>query len=156
VIIVVMASSIPRGGVSVRLLPVVSPPIPDGGGRVIGPAGELVQVVNGDHFRFAAYIEFKAGAARARHYHRYRTETLYVISGLLQARYRDVTTGDTTDVVLSAGHLVTVRPGCAHLYRAVEYSQVMELSDRAYDPSDTVAYDFGTTTGGERNALPRE
>lgn len=151
-----MVNSITGGGVSVRLLPVVSPPIPDGGGRVSSPAGELVQVVNGDHLRFAAYIEFKAGATRAQHYHRYRTEILYVISGLLEARYRDVATGDSMDIVLSPGHLVTVGPGCAHLYRVVEYSQVMELSDRSYDPSETVAYDFGTAASGGRNVFPVE
>jgi quercetin dioxygenase-like cupin family protein len=148
---VAMTSAIMRGGVSVRLLPVVSPPIPEGGGRISSPAGELVQVVNGDCLRFAAYIEFKAGAARANHYHRCRTETLYVISGLLAARYRDTVTGDTTDVLLSPGHLVTVRPGYAHAYWAVECSQVMEFSDRSYDPSETVAYDLGTATGGGRN-----
>lgn len=134
------------------MLPVVAPPIPDGGGRISGPAGELVQVINGDCFRFAAYIEFKTGAARANHYHQRRTETVYVVSGLLQARYRDTATGDTTDVLLSPGHLVTVSPGYAHAYWAVEYSQIVEFADLVYDPSETVAYDLGPPAeGGGRN-----
>ncbi|MEU0157108.1 hypothetical protein [Micromonospora fulviviridis] len=38
--------------VQLRRLPVTTPPIPSGGGRIQSPAGELAQVVNGDSYQF--------------------------------------------------------------------------------------------------------
>src|SRR4051794_18047387 len=42
-----------------RTLPLVKPPIPSGGGRIITAAGELAQIVDGDHFQFLVAIEFR-------------------------------------------------------------------------------------------------
>lgn len=125
--------------VRLRRLPVTSPPIPAGGGRIQSPAGELAQIVNGGTYRFLAYLEFRPDAARPRgnHYHAHKTETLYVISGRLRAVFRDLDSGERTELTIEAGDAVTVEPRCAHVYFALEHSQAVELADTPYDPGDT-------------------
>ncbi|GAA5183538.1 hypothetical protein GCM10023322_23050 [Rugosimonospora acidiphila] len=136
--------------VSVRRLPDVAPPIPEGGGRMTSDAGELAQIANGEPFRFLAYLQFKPdkGAPRGNHFHRVKNETLYVIGGRLRARFRDIDTGESMDLLLEPGDLVTVAPRCAHAYLPLEYSQAVELSPSVYDPTDTLRFDLGITTPG--------
>jgi dTDP-4-dehydrorhamnose 3,5-epimerase-like enzyme len=136
----------PLAKVTIRTLSLVNPPIPHGGGRIQSAAGELAQIVNGESFRFLAYIEFKHGAPsfRGNHYHECKTETLYIISGRIQARYFDLDTGESMDSILKGGDLVTIQPRCAHVYYPLEYSQAVEISANIYDPTDTVPYQFDT------------
>lgn len=135
----------PPAGVRIRRLPVIrgrpATPVLDGG-RILLPAGEFAQVANGGAARFVAYLEFLAGPGRSRgnHVHARRTEILYVIRGRLRARWRDVAGGDRVERVLTAGDLVTVSPGCAHAYEAIEYSQAIELSDTPFDPEDVTPF----------------
>jgi quercetin dioxygenase-like cupin family protein len=126
----------------IRTLPIVDPPIPLGGGRLLTPAGELTQVINGKAFEFAAYITFDPQSRRPRgnHYHARKTETLYVISGELEALYQDLDTHDQLSLILHGGDIVTISPRCVHAYRAIEYSQGLEFSNESYDPRDTFPY----------------
>jgi mannose-6-phosphate isomerase-like protein (cupin superfamily) len=128
--------------VSIRRLPVVEPPAPPDGGRIQTAAGELAQIVNGLELRYLAYVEFKVDAPilRGNHYHEHKHEFLYVISGRLRARYLDLDSGETAEVLLEAGDLVTVAPRCGHVYHPLEYSQAVEFSANAYDPADTLPY----------------
>ncbi|HEX5597318.1 MAG TPA: hypothetical protein VFX61_15070 [Micromonosporaceae bacterium] len=137
------------GKVKVRRLPLVSPPIPEGGGRIISAMGELTQVINGPEFRFLAYIEFRPEAPmlRGNHYHRNKTEVLYVISGKVLAKYQDIDTGESVEMILESGDLVTISPRCAHAYLPLELSQAVELAANAYDPDDTIKYHLGMTQG---------
>ncbi|MGH4019120.1 MAG: cupin domain-containing protein [Pseudonocardiaceae bacterium] len=116
--------------VAIRSLPLTQPPIPEGGGRIQSTAGELARVVNGEQFRFLAYIEFRndGPTVRGNHYHKQRTEILYVISGRLQAGYLDLDTGKSMKTILRGGDLVAIRPKCAHVYYPLEYSQAIEMS----------------------------
>ena len=128
--------------VSVRRLPDVVPPIPPGGGRMISPAGELAQIVNGDPYRYLAFLEFQPDpdAPRGNHFHAVKTEHLYIVDGLVRATYRDLDTEETTEVELTAGDLVVVQPRCAHAYVALTHSHAVEFSPLSYDPADTIAY----------------
>jgi hypothetical protein len=128
--------------VSVRRLPDVAPPIPPGGGRIITAAGELAQIVNGDPFRYLAYLEFQPNpnAPRGNHFHAEKTEHLYIVDGLVRATYRDLDTDETAEVELCGGDLVAVQPRCAHAYVALEHSHAVEFSPLGYDPADTIAY----------------
>lgn len=128
--------------VRVRSLPVTAPPTPPGGGRIVTPAGELAQILNGVTFRFLAYLEFKPdpSAPRGNHVHAKKTESLYLISGHLRAVYQDISTGERTECDLRSGDLVTISPGCAHVYFAEEYSQAIEVADADYDPADTIPF----------------
>lgn len=135
----------PMDKVQLRRLPVTSAPIPPGGGRIQSPAGELAQVLNGDIYRFLAYLEFRPDASKPRgnHYHAIKTESLYLISGRVRAVYQDVESGERTEAVLEAGDLVTVHPNCAHVYYALEFSQAVEVANEMYDPADTYPYEVG-------------
>lgn len=128
---------------NVRSLPMTEPPIPNGGGRISTPAGEIAQIINGEDFSFLAYIEFQPGATRARgnHYHVEKTELLYLINGRLRAVYEDMESGLREERFLSAGDLVTIQPKCAHVYFALEYSQSVEISIGKYDPADTIRFE---------------
>ncbi|MFG3687838.1 cupin domain-containing protein [Micromonospora sp. NPDC047740] len=128
-----------------RRLPVTMPPIPPGGGRIQSPAGELAQVVNGDSYKFLAYVEFRPDASKPRgnHFHAHKTELLYLISGRVRAVYQDLDSGERAELTLEPGDLVTVQPRCAHVYYALEYSQAVELADHPYDPADTHPYEVG-------------
>jgi mannose-6-phosphate isomerase-like protein (cupin superfamily) len=128
--------------VSVRRLPDVAPPIPQGGGRIVTAAGELAQIVNGESYRYLAFLEFQPdpNAPRGNHYHAQKTEHLYIVDGLVRAAYRDLDTGETAEVDLTAGDLVVVRPRCAHAYIALEQSHAVEFSPLTYDSADTIAY----------------
>ncbi len=117
------------------------------GGRITTEAGELAQVVNGEEFRFLAYIEFKGDAPRGNHYHVLRTEFLYVIAGSLTAHYVDLEDDDRASMRLDAGDLVRVEPRCAHAYAANGYTQAVEFANVLYDPADTIRFDLGVSAG---------
>jgi quercetin dioxygenase-like cupin family protein len=128
--------------VTIRRLPDVVPPIPEGGGRIVTSAGELAQIVNGDAYRYLAFLEFQAdpSAPRGNHFHAVKTEHLYLVDGLVRATYRDLDTHESAEVELVAGDLVIVHPRCAHAYVALEHSHAVEFSPLAYDPADTIRY----------------
>ena len=130
--------------VTFRSLPFVEPPIPPEGGRLKNAAGEMVRVINGDSFSFAAYIEFQAAVSKLRgnHYHANKVETLYIMTGSLRAMYYDLDTLATEEKVLRAGDLVTIQPRCAHVYLPLEYSQALELAGDPYDAADTIFHDM--------------
>ncbi len=131
-----------------RTLPVVvgPPPTPvTTGGRILLPAGEFTQVLNGETARFVALLEFKVGPglSRGNHYHERKTESLYVVSGRLAARFADLDTGERFERELAAGDLVTVAPRLAHTYRALEPALAVELSPTPFDPADVTRFEFG-------------
>jgi mannose-6-phosphate isomerase-like protein (cupin superfamily) len=132
-------------GFQVRRLPIVEAPIPPGGGRILSTNGELAQILNGDTFRFLAFIEFlpDSPALRGNHYHDRREETLYVLSGRLLSRFRDVDTGRTHEFELSRGDLVRVPPRWAHTYLPLEPSSAVEMSPQTYEPDGTTPYPLG-------------
>lgn len=133
--------------VQIRRLPITSPPLPETGGRIQTPAGELAQVVNGPTFRHLAYMEFLPDSSKPRgnHYHREKTELLYIISGRLRAVYKDLESEERLEVELHPGDLVTVAPHCAHAYYALEHSQAVEMAEHPFDPTDTYPYQLDST-----------
>ena len=113
-----------------------------GGGVIEMPAGDFVQVANGEPVRLVAHLEFRGDppAERGHHYHLARTETLTVIRGRLRGRWLDVDTGERRELDLEPGDQVTVRPRCAHAYVALEDAAAVECSTHAFDPADAVAF----------------
>jgi mannose-6-phosphate isomerase-like protein (cupin superfamily) len=134
-------------GLDVRRLPIVEAPIPHGGGRILSTNGELAQILNGEEFRFLAFIEFLPDSPRLRgnHYHSQRTETLYVLTGRLLSRFRDLETGEIHDYELTRGDLVNIPARWAHAYRPLEPSSAVEMSSNVYDPTDTTPHDLALT-----------
>jgi quercetin dioxygenase-like cupin family protein len=130
-------------GITRRTLPLVEPPIPVGGGRIHTEAGELAEIVNGREFRSLVYVEFLPGASRPRgdHFHRIKTERLYVISGSLHATFRHIESGDSQKLELGPGDLVSIPPGWAHVFVADNHAHAVEFSEHPYTPTDTFPYE---------------
>jgi quercetin dioxygenase-like cupin family protein len=129
------------GRVTVASLSLTPPPWPPEGGRMLGASGETAQILNGDEFRFAAYLEFRPdGPNRANHYHLVKHESMYVIRGRLLGRYLDLESGDYAEVELVAGDMVAIPPRVAHTYVALERSDAIEFDKLVFDPSDVIPF----------------
>jgi mannose-6-phosphate isomerase-like protein (cupin superfamily) len=129
--------------VSVRAITAIDEP---SGEQVLrsDTAGNLVQLVAGTILRHAAYIEFMSGLTarrRANHFHPTRDEWMYVISGRLAAAYYDPSTDEYLELVLTKGDFVSIRPGCGHVYEALEDSSAIEMSPQARTEGDTLPMD---------------
>ncbi|MFI5372296.1 MAG: hypothetical protein ACHQ52_12130, partial [Candidatus Eisenbacteria bacterium] len=55
----------------------------------------------------------------------------------------DLDSGERVERTLEPGDLVTVAPGLAHVYVALEPSLAIETSPTPFDPTDVTAHDFG-------------
>jgi hypothetical protein len=123
----------------IRNLEIKSPPLDDLGGRLVLPSGELAQITTGKPFRFLAYMEFLANpdSPRGNHYHKFKEEFLYIVKGRLYAIFEDVETGHRRNLTVSTGDLINIKPFCAHVYFAQEYTQGIEYSPGDLDLSDT-------------------
>ncbi len=133
-------------GITVRTLEThtlpLAEPLGAQGGRIMTPAGEIAQVVSGPEVRYVAYLEFRVPPPQARgnHYHRVKREHFYVLTGRLQAHFKDLASGETAALELAAGHLLSIQPGYAHAFLAHEYAQAIEFSPQPFDPADTYSY----------------
>jgi len=92
-----------------------------------GANGYTMQLNHGEPMRFTAVIEFPFGKSRGNHYHRERHEQLTVIIGKLAAQFWLPAQPDTRQqVVLTPGVHVSIAPGVAHAYDALEYTLAVE------------------------------
>jgi hypothetical protein len=110
------------------------------GRRLINAAGEMSQFVNGDVVRYIAYIEFLSGddsQPRGNHYHKNKTEYVYVASGKLRAIFLDLETGEEAECVVQSGDLIRHDAFLAHAYSALEHTHAIEYTSVEYDPEDT-------------------
>jgi len=110
--------------------------------RLIQERGELVLITDGHIFKHITYFSLKPGSNyyRGGHYHKKKTENFYVITGKLRLVLKDVETGEKEEIILTAGDKLTIKPNCAHIFFAVEFSQVIEYYDSPYDPKDDFMY----------------
>lgn len=135
----------PLAGVSIRRLGSYTLPLAQPiahGGRILGTAGEAAQLVNGEAFRYLAYLEFlpAAGVARGNHYHQRKHEYLYVLQGHLCAWYHDIDSGQAAEVAIATGDLVQTQPRIAHAYLPLVYSQAVEFAATPFDAADSYRY----------------
>jgi quercetin dioxygenase-like cupin family protein len=129
--------------VSVTHLPFLEPPLPSTGGRIETPAGELAQIISGESMRLVTYIEFQPdGEPRGNHVHRKKVEIIYVIKGKLRVTLEDSDDHSRKEVTLEGGDLIRLQPNCAHVYKAEEYTQAIEMNEVPYDTTDTFPYEM--------------
>ena len=130
-----------NGAVTVSTIAFKPLPFTDGGSAIF-PSGELAQITNGEPFRFLAYGDFntKSGLPRGNHYHKSKTEHLYVLTGSLTAVLEDVSTKERMSIELASGDVIVIAPGIAHAYIAHGYTQFVEFSPSVYDGGDTYAH----------------
>ncbi len=110
--------------------------------RLIQERGELALIEDGQRLDHLAYFSLLPGEGRFRggHVHRIKTEHFYIIAGKGLLRTADPQTGQTRETPLEPGMKVTVRPGLAHRFEALEPLQVIEYYEGVYDPTDDVPY----------------
>lgn len=146
---------------SVHELPQVWAPIPADGGVLVSDAGRFARVLDGEAFRYLAFVEFLPGRTRGNHYHHAKQELLYITDGRLLAYYVDIDTGRSLELTLGAGHVIRTGPRLAHAYHALEVAHAIEISVQPFDASDTVPYEVYPISddpriGREATELARE
>ncbi|MCK9374527.1 MAG: cupin domain-containing protein [Syntrophobacterales bacterium] len=111
--------------------------------RIFSNKGEMVQILNraNEAYKHLVYWDLdKAGQERGHHYHKRKTEHVYILSGEMELLLEDLESGIKETVLVQAGDRLTIGPKVAHAYRSNKYSQVLEYSPETYDASDTVPY----------------
>lgn len=89
-----------------------------------------------------AILEFLPGAEiRGNHYHLQKSETLYVIDGKLMLYYWLPGKPDVEETLVESGHLVTIKPGLGHAYKAINKTLAFEMGTHPYDQAETI-YDY--------------
>jgi len=128
-------------------------PLPIGGPdaaerRIFSDKGEMAQIINRRDVSIRQIVYWdldsaRTGVDRGHHYHRQKTDRMYVISGEVELLLEDPQTGGQDMVILRAGERVQILPGVAHAVRSRIKSQVLEYSPDPYDPADTYPYRIG-------------
>lgn len=110
--------------------------------RIVQERGELALLEDGPAFHHLACFTLRPGPGffRGGHVHRAKVEHFYVQSGRGVLQWADPSTGRTGSVELEAGDKVTILPGLAHLFRAVEELVVVEYYEGVYDSRDDIPF----------------
>ena len=102
--------------------------------------GEFCVFLRDEAVTFAECIEIKRGGARGNHFHTATSEVLYVAAGRLLITAECVDSRARLDVVLEKGARVSIKPGIAHAFHALEESLIVSLVPSGNSLADRVAY----------------
>ncbi len=132
----------------IQLKNILRPFDDDNEGTVMDDRGTLVQIIDGQMpFTHLVYLDLQTKdftTYRGSHYHEKKIEVFYIISGLVEAQFYDLDTKWEGHLTLTPGLKLTLFPRLAHRFRAIEYSQMIEISPLPYDRSDVFPFDFST------------
>lgn len=128
------------GRVTVSALPCYSGPNSDAGPkRMLLPQGEFTLLHPAcPEIRFCGLLGFPAGVSRGGHYHREKTEFLYVLSGRLHLETRHRQTGERFETDVVQGDLIRILPETDHRLTTIEPGEVLEYSASPHNPADTI------------------
>ena len=115
----------------------------DGAKRWVEDKGEFVQIAYREDIGHIAFFQLRAGFFRGSHYHKRKEEIFYVVSGKIEAVFMDMDSQFREEHVLEKGDRIRVKTGCAHIFRGLEESFVIEYSPQYYDKHDAYIVDFG-------------
>lgn len=95
--------------------------------------GSIIDVLNGKEIRHAGIITFRKGAVRAKHYHKRQTQYTYVLRGRIELTSKDLREKNPVKSVsvISEGQLASIPPMVVHVYRALEDSEIIDLTTEA-------------------------
>lgn len=124
--------------------PDLSSPCPFG--RLSLPHGDTIFLNKKfDDLRHLSVLELPKGLLRGNHYHKLRTEYLYILKGNVWGYYWDPQNpGDARKILLTPGQIVTIPPGLAHAIEAVEGALAVEFSPNPFDITDYFGVDHPT------------
>ncbi len=115
----------------------------DGAKRWEEEKGQFVQISYREDIGHLALFEIRKGHFRGSHYHEKKQEVFYIAEGLIRAVFRDLATMEQEEHTLKKGDKIRVETRCAHIFRALEDSLVVEYSPQYYDKTDAYPVDFG-------------
>ncbi len=105
------------------------------------PQGELAQFYDGEEgIRYLATVELRAGTIRGNHYHKFKPEWLYMISGAILLVVEDPASKDRGAIPLEAGDMAYVPTGIAHAFRTAQPGLAIEFSSARFDPKDSYSH----------------
>ena len=103
-------------------------------------------ILNGPLVRRVGFLTLRKGAGhRGGHWHRYKSEGLYLVEGKARVELVWVASGETLAVQMVPGDRLDIPPGLAHRIEALRDAQFVEYADKAYDPDDDIAFNFSQT-----------
>ncbi len=94
--------------------------------------GREIVLVNDEKY-CGKILEIQSGHQFSMHFHMSKDETWYIRSGLLVLKYIDTSDASTHELILKPGDVVRVRPGCPHQLRALDDSEIFEVSTTHWD-----------------------
>jgi hypothetical protein len=108
--------------------------------RLLLPQGELAHVYDGpEPIQYIAFLELRAGTTRGNHFHKVKKEWLYVATGKVRLKFRDLATKAEDSLVLEAGQTAVISPEVAHALEVLEPGYGLEFSPALFDPADVYA-----------------
>jgi oxalate decarboxylase/phosphoglucose isomerase-like protein (cupin superfamily) len=121
-------------------LPRVSPgPQADGVSlkRLVLMQGELAQIYDAEEgIRYIACIELAPGAVRGNHFHKFKSEWVYVLSGSTDLLVKEPGAGTAAALNLAKGDLAFIATGVAHALKVTGAGEAIEFSPVKFDPAD--------------------
>jgi len=107
--------------------------------RLMLPQGEMSILHPAcPEIRTLCHLIFKKDTKRGGHYHREKTEYLYLITGEVSLSTRDRVTGEAADYKLKGGDLVIITPDIEHTYLCTVEGVAVEFTDASPNPADTI------------------
>lgn len=106
--------------------------VPDSQGRFTGgdERGMVSGILHGVSINFVEVAEFvKAGMKRGFHFHEQYEEQLYIISGSLKMIVRSRDGKNTIALDVHIGDLITIAPGIAHGFEAIEKTIIISMGN---------------------------
>ncbi len=110
--------------------------------RIIQDRGELALIEDGEPFMHLSCFSLKKGKGyyRGGHYHKEKTEHLYIVKGVLRVQLVDLDSVEKSEVILNEGQRVTLFPLCAHRFTADQDAQVIEYYNCIYEKDDDIQF----------------
>lgn len=96
--------------------------------RLVQPRGEAVYVIDGQTVKHITYFSLNTedGFYRGGHYHKKKVENFYIICGKIKVQLKNLETNEQMGFVARTADKLTIRPNYAHIFKAIEFAQVIE------------------------------
>lgn len=107
--------------------------------RLLLPQGELAQVLSGTNdgpMRYLAVIKLLPGCIRGNHYHKTKTEWVYLVEGRVRLGVSQGIGSEPIFLEVSPGDLVFISPQIYHAFNPLTGGLAIEFSDVAFDAAD--------------------
>lgn len=100
--------------------------------------GDALFLNNHDNIRHLCLLTFYPELGiRCHHYHKERTENLYIVQGQLKAYFWfPEGSQEKKSLILKKGYFLKIRKGLAHAYEALSLCSAIEFSPNVFDIND--------------------